>query len=159
MKKEIVEYVKQYRPDTEQYKGEAIAHLVELIFNKMMKRNNNYFVRFGLTFAQFEVLALIWYLSPEEGLSQLELSRRMCVTQGNITRIVDRMIREDLVSKAEWQEDRRYNKVRLTPKGLDLFLKSYKGFEKLVGSYSKDFKNTKRLEEFLMEWLYNLRED
>jgi DNA-binding MarR family transcriptional regulator len=46
-----------------------------------------------------------------------ELSRRLMVTNGNLTGLVDRLARERLVTRAILPQDRRTQIVRLTPAG------------------------------------------
>lgn len=46
-----------------------------------------------------------------------ELSRRLMVTNGNLTGLVDRLVRERLVSRVVAPSDRRTQMVRLTPLG------------------------------------------
>ncbi|WP_424245290.1 DNA-binding MarR family transcriptional regulator [Elusimicrobium posterum] len=159
LKKEVIEYIRQFRDeDKESFPGDAVAHMIELLYNRMVKLNNQYFAKYGTTFEQFDVLAVIIYLTGDKGLSQLELSRRLCVSQGNITRIVDRMMKQGLVTKAPWEDDRRYNIVSPTKKGMDLFNEVNPGFKKLVSGYCKNIKEYQKLKEFLMKWLYDLRE-
>ena len=46
-----------------------------------------------------------------------ELSRRLMVTNGNLTGLVERLVAEGLVSRAALASDRRTQIVRLTPAG------------------------------------------
>src|SRR2546428_802353 len=67
------------------------------------------------TVPQFDVLN---QLDREpNGLTFVELSRRLLVTAGNLTGIVDRLHAEGLVRRAVHPEDRRAFRLTLTPKG------------------------------------------
>ena len=67
------------------------------------------------TFPQFDVLS---QLDREPaGLTFVELSRRLLVTAGNLTGIVDRLHAEGLVRRAVHPADRRAFRLTLTPKG------------------------------------------
>jgi DNA-binding MarR family transcriptional regulator len=57
-----------------------------------------------------------------EGLTMGELSRRMMVTGGNITTIVDQLEKEKLVQRQVGVNDRRSFTVKLTPAGRDAFV-------------------------------------
>src|SRR5256885_179972 len=71
-----------------------------------------------ITLPQFDVLV---HLSRQnEGLSFVDLSRRLLVTSGNLTGIIDRLEREGLVSREPDSADRRVVRIRLTAKGRDL---------------------------------------
>lgn len=70
------------------------------------------------TLAQFDVLA---QLTREAGPIPLnELSRRLLVTAGNITGLIDRMEAQQLVKRVPDDKDRRITRIHLTPKGRKL---------------------------------------
>lgn len=67
------------------------------------------------TLPQFDVLA---HLSREEqGLTLADLSRRLLVTAGNVTGLIDRMERTGWVKRVPDQDDRRVTRVQLTKAG------------------------------------------
>jgi DNA-binding MarR family transcriptional regulator len=67
------------------------------------------------TMPQFDVLAQL-NRSPE-GLTFSELSRRLVVTAGNLTGIVDRLAEQGLVRRQPDKQDRRHVFIRLTAAG------------------------------------------
>ncbi|MBN2212459.1 MAG: MarR family transcriptional regulator [Sedimentisphaerales bacterium] len=80
-----------------------------------------FFNRFGLTNVQFNVLMLLRYQSnSKEGLSQARLSEMMLVNGANITTLIDRMEKAQLVKRTADPADRRYNIIQLTKKGKDV---------------------------------------
>jgi DNA-binding MarR family transcriptional regulator len=90
----------------------------------LKKRADEFFRQFGLTDVQFNVLILLAYHSgPEGGLSQAQLSDMMLVNRANITSLVDRMEKAELVARTDAPNDRRYNIIKMTPKGKKLFYK------------------------------------
>jgi DNA-binding MarR family transcriptional regulator len=70
---------------------------------------------FGTTLARFDLLAQLE--RHPEGLAMGPLSRRMMVTAGNVTRLVDQLEAEGLVARVPDPGDRRAVRVRLTPEG------------------------------------------
>ncbi len=73
----------------------------------------------GLTFPQFEMILQLGRY--EGGLPIIELSRRLLVTAGNVTGIVDRLEEKGLVTRVRQMDDRRVTKVELTERGGRLF--------------------------------------
>lgn len=75
--------------------------------------------RFDATLPRFDVLAQLDHAEREgvAGLTMSELSRRMMVSNGNVTGLVERLEREGLVSRARLASDRRRQVVRLTSAG------------------------------------------
>src|SRR5690606_6488465 len=55
-----------------------------------------------------------------EGLPSLELARRMITSVPDITRLVDRLEKPELVRRVRCDQDRRIIRVRITDKALEL---------------------------------------
>jgi MarR family 2-MHQ and catechol resistance regulon transcriptional repressor len=90
----------------------------------MKKRADVFFSKFGLTDVQFNLMTLLYFQSGQEGgLSQAQISDMMLVNRANITSLVDRMEKAGLVVRTDRSNDRRYNIVKLTTKGKNLFEK------------------------------------
>ncbi len=74
--------------------------------------------RYGLTEPQFAALEILGHCGP---VRLCELSRKMLVSGGNITVVVDNLEKEGLVQRIDDPDDRRAYNVTLTPKGKKLF--------------------------------------
>ena len=74
---------------------------------------------FGITLPRFDVLAQLEAASRDDvqGLAMSELSRRLMVTNGNLTGLIERLVQEGLVSRAASATDKRTQIVRLSPAG------------------------------------------
>jgi DNA-binding MarR family transcriptional regulator len=73
----------------------------------------------GLTVAQFEVLSS---LATANCANQQELADRLQVTKGNLVGLIDRLTDRGWVEREPAPEDRRVNRVRITPAGKELIL-------------------------------------
>lgn len=73
---------------------------------------------FGLTEPQFAVIECLGHLGP---LRHSELSKKMLVSGGNITCVIDNLEKENLVERIQSKKDRRVIMVRLTSKGQRFF--------------------------------------
>jgi DNA-binding MarR family transcriptional regulator len=71
-----------------------------------------------VTIARFDLLA---NLHHEDGLSLAELSRRMLVTAGNLTGLVERAVRDGVVLRQRDASDGRVMRVHLTDAGRALY--------------------------------------
>ncbi len=74
---------------------------------------------FGITLPRFDLMAQLE--RHPEGLRMGELSKRMMVTGGNVTGIVDQLEGEKLVERVADPQDKRAFVVRLTPDGRTAF--------------------------------------
>ncbi len=74
---------------------------------------------FDVTLPRFDVMAALYEVP--EGMSMGEVSRRLMVSNGNVTGIVERLEREALIRRRTRLDDRRRQLVRLTEAGRDAF--------------------------------------
>ena len=91
---------------------------------------------FGITLPRFDLMAQLE--RHPDGLSMGELSRRMMVTGGNITTIVDQLENEKLVMRLMSETDRRSYTVRLTLSGRNAFARMAQAHEKWVVQFFGD---------------------
>ncbi|HYY43804.1 MAG TPA: MarR family transcriptional regulator [Actinomycetota bacterium] len=90
-------------------------------------------VDFGVTLPRFDVMAAL-YDAPEEGLSMGEVSRRLKVSNGNVTGIVERLKKEGLIQRRTKPDDRRSQLVRLTDSGRTTFEEMAEAHEGWIAS-------------------------
>ena len=69
---------------------------------------------FDVTVEQFGVLVVLWY---QEGINQKEIALQLNRDKTTITRIIDNMVKRNLVVKVPDQLDGRGNLIFLTQKG------------------------------------------
>ena len=75
--------------------------------------------RFGVTLPRFDLLAQL--ARAEGGMTLGDLSRRMMVTNGNVTGLVERLVADGLVARTPGPADRRTVVVALTQAGQHQF--------------------------------------
>lgn len=85
---------------------------------------------FDITLARFDLMAQLE--RHPDGLTMGELSRRMMVSGGNITVIVDQLEKEHLVQRQVAATDRRSFRVLLTPTGRKSFTRMASQHEQWV---------------------------
>lgn len=73
----------------------------------------------GIGLAKFDVLAQL--MRKPDGITMGELSRALKVSNGNVSGLVNRLIKDGLVSKSMSETDRRSFSVVLTEQGLATF--------------------------------------
>jgi DNA-binding MarR family transcriptional regulator len=87
---------------------------------------------FKTSMARFDVMSQLERFP--DGLTMSELSRRLIVSNGAITGLVDKLADAGFVTRREDPEDRRSMIVRLTRKGRDNFLRMAQRHEEWVVS-------------------------
>lgn len=91
---------------------------------------------FGITLPRFDLMAQLE--RHPEGLRMGELSKRMMVTGGNVTGIVDQLEREHLVARVPDPQDGRAFVVTLTPEGRGAFAEMAEVHEGWVADLFRD---------------------
>jgi len=89
------------------------SRLIEGVARERLK------AQFNATLPRFDVMAAL-YRKPD-GMLMSEISRFLMVSNGNITGIVDRLVSDGLVARAQRNGDRRTSFISLTRKGRTLF--------------------------------------
>lgn len=74
---------------------------------------------YDITLPQFDVMAALARRS--DGITMTELSRYLMVSNGNVTGIVDRLVKDGLVERRASEHDRRATVVRLSDAGATAF--------------------------------------
>jgi DNA-binding MarR family transcriptional regulator len=71
----------------------------------------------GISIPQCDALTT---LTEQEGVSQQELAKRLYVTKGNISGLIDRLEEARLVERRSTANDRRQHAIYLTPAGREM---------------------------------------
>ena len=133
------------------YKGNKREELVLDAFIKLMRashaipsRQYHQLSEVGLTNSQFGVLEALYHLGP---LNQRTLGKKILTSEGNITFIIDNLVKKELVTRRRDPQDRRRSIIELTSKGRE-FIKSY--FPTHLSYIMKEFEDfsEEELQEF-----------
>lgn len=87
-------------------------YLVSRRLNKLLQQSGS-----GITADQFKLLAALW---TKDGITQRELSVRLGRDRAGITRMVDILEEQGLLTRISDKDDRRINLIYLTKKGREL---------------------------------------
>jgi DNA-binding MarR family transcriptional regulator len=87
----------------------ACSTRIENVLKSRLRRD------FGTSLARFDVLAQLDRF--EHGLTMTELSRRLLVSNGAVTGLVDKLVADKLVVREDHSTDKRTVIVQLTPEG------------------------------------------
>jgi len=110
---------------------------------------------FKITLAQFNVLRILKGAYPE-GYPRGEIMRRMVEPSPDVTRLIDRLIKEGFVERFYSDKDRRLSLARITKKGIALLTKINPEVDKFLLDYSSLLtKSEKELLSNICEKLYS----
>lgn len=100
---------------------EALLNLF-LANNFIKKKLDDVCSNYGITNAQYNVLRILKGIYPD-GYPRCEIIPRMIDQAPDVTRIIDNLEKQHLISRLNSVEDRRLSITRITKKGLDLIMK------------------------------------
>lgn len=95
------------------FRVETFLHLNKLV-ESVQEQISRSLSPFGLTPSQFGALEV---LHVRGGVKQREIAESLMKTGGNITMVVDNLVKDGLVERTKSPLDRRQSIVELTPKG------------------------------------------
>jgi DNA-binding MarR family transcriptional regulator len=115
-----------------------------LVQSLLERRSEAFFQPFGLTGAQFNILNLLAH--HDARMDQATLVDLLLVGKSSISIVLNRMVRDGLVSREEHPKDRRQTVLILTPKGRALWRKispSYEtGVQEIFGALKRKARDT-----------------
>ena len=132
---------------------EAILNLF-IASNYIHSKLDTLCTSFDITLAQFNVLRILKGAHPN-GYPRSEIIKRMVEHAPDVTRLIDRLVKDGLVERFISAEDRRLSMSRITKKGINLLIKINPEVDKFLLDYSSALnKNEKETLSNICEKLY-----
>lgn len=105
------------------FRNEYQKTVVNIIYtyNWVMEQNKRFFDKGDITPQQFNILRIL--RGAGKPLSTLQIRQRMLDKMSDTSRIVDRLVKKNLVSKVTCETDRRLVDVTISESGLSLLEK------------------------------------
>ena len=138
---DILKILKQKKP----FKTieEEVTVTLMYMMEQLKTHNEKSFKEFEITSTQYNILRIL-NGSMEEGRTCGEISQRLITKVPDITRLIDRMEKKELVRRERSATDKRVVRVFIMPKGIDIIEKSHGIIEKdnkmLFRQISKEMK-------------------
>lgn len=130
----------------------ALNLLVSAYF--LRSKHDEVMTKFGLTLPQYNVLRILKGVYPE-GHPRCEIIDRMIEPAPDVTRIIDRLMKEKLVERFNSPSDKRLSMTRITEKGIKLLEKVHPDVQNLSSYISSTLTNSeKKILSDLLEKIY-----
>lgn len=132
---------------------------VALVYRMLDNAVGKYLGPFGLSVTKFNVLAVLEYQSRPEGLSQVELSRKVIITASNMARLLERMEKEELIKRCPHKTDRRVNLIKITEKAKKLLASLWDGYDATVKKLAAQLTKEEQaaVSRLMAKWFVNLK--
>src|SRR3990167_9278121 len=96
---------------------EEAVYSMTLINNIINKNISARYAQYNLTPGKFNTLMAIKHIGRQKGIKQVEISKNLILTPSNITKSIDKLEKDKLVTRSAPTGDRRVNIVTITEKG------------------------------------------
>ncbi len=137
---------------------EIAVYSLAFCYSLVERQIEDYLKQFNISPAKFNTLLIIKHQGKDEGISQIDIGKRLIVTASNMTKLLDRLSKEGLIERHAQEGDRRVNLIKITKKGADILDKAWPGYvetvNKITGLLSKQ--ELKQLSGTLLKWFEKL---
>ncbi len=153
MDKEIEFY---YQGDDEYSK---VIYSLSILWNKISMSLDSVLSKANLNISKFNILMIIKHIGKDNGIQQNEISKRLLVTPSNITKMLDKLEKDSLITRNVQKDDKRIKLIKITKsasKLLDDIWPSYiNEIKNLTSSLNK--KDAVILEKILVNWFCKIK--
>lgn len=133
---------------------ETAVYALACAYSHIEKEISDYLRPFNLTPAKFNAMMVIKHIGKEEGLSQIDIGRRLIVTASNMTRLLDKLEKEGYIERFSREGDRRVNLIKISKKGADILDRVWPGYHRKILDIanSMDKEDLKQISQLLVKW-------
>ncbi len=133
------------------FRNEYQKGIINLIYTYFWVSDctRNIFKQFDVTQQQYNILRILRGSHPQPCTINF-LKERMLDKMSDTSRLVDRLIKKELVEKCQFKKDKRVSNITISPKGLELLEKADKHVIKIDEIFSNlDEEEIKQLNALL----------
>lgn len=138
---------------------EEIVYSIALLYSKMNNEITNFLKVYHLTPGKLNILITIKHKGGPEGIRQVDISKHLIVTASNMTKMIDKLEKERLVSRFAQPGDRRVRIIKISKKGSELLDTIWQGYnaqlKEVVCLLGK--KDQEQLAGYLTRWLEKVK--
>ncbi len=142
-----------------QDENSKLIYSIGLLWGQISSKLDVILSEYSLNISKFNILMIIKHIGGTEGIQQNEISKRLLVTASNITKLLDKLEKDGMITRNDKQGDRRVKLIKVTEpayKLLDEVWPLYSNAIKDITSYITK-SDAKILDKILLEWLTNIK--
>ncbi|MEI7998376.1 MAG: MarR family transcriptional regulator [Candidatus Omnitrophota bacterium] len=134
---------------------EEMVYGLALMYTAIYNEIAAYLKEYNLTPDEMNVLMMVKHQGKEQGLSQVDMGRRLMVTAHNMTRLIQRLEKDAYFKRSSYQKDARVNLVKITTKGANLLDEIWPGYDQKVQELAGKLvqEDQKAIAGLIQKWL------
>lgn len=136
-----------------------LIYTLGFLWNDVNVKIDKFLKQYDLNSAKFNILMIIKHSgNSDEGIQQNFISDKLLVTPSNITKMLDKLESEELITRNDKKNDRRVKIIKITKKGSELIDQIWQEYLKIIESLAPKIseKEKNSLLEFLSVWQNNI---
>lgn len=140
---------------------ETSVYALACAYSYLEKEISEYLRPFKLTPAKFNALMVIKHAGKDEGISQIDIGRRLIVTASNMTRLLDNLNKEGYIERLTLKGDRRVNLIKLSKKAELMLVEVWPGYHKKITDIANllEEKEQKYISVIVSKWCERMEEN
>ena len=109
---------------------EDIVYGIGEIYSLLTKKLSSLLKEHNFSLSKFNILMIVKHVGRDKGISQEGIGNKLIVTASNMSRMIDKLEKEELVKRGAQEGNRRINLIFITKKGSDLLDRIWPSYEK-----------------------------
>ena len=136
-----------------------LIYTIGLLWGQISNKLDSLLCKYNLNIAKFNILMIIKHIGSKDGIQQNEISQRLLVTPSNITKLLDRLEKEKMISRNPKENDRRVKLIKISDTASSLLDEIWPYYSaEVIKITEKLAENDKQdIEKILVEWLTNIK--
>jgi len=139
-------------------KYENIIYVMAMIYGMLERETAAYFQKYNFTMPKYNILMVAAFQNGGRGINQVEIGRRLITTAGNVTKLVESLYKDKLVTRAQNQNNRRENIIKITPRGRAFIEKLWPAYDALLKKRADliSAADQEKMAAILKNWFFDL---
>lgn len=136
-----------------------LIYTIGLLWGQISNKLDTLLSKYNLNISKFNILMIIKHIGSKDGIQQNEISQRLLVTPSNITKLLDRLEKDKMISRNPKENDRRVKLIKISETASSLLDEIWPYYSAEVLKITEKLaENDKQdIEKILVEWLTNIK--
>ncbi len=143
----------------EQDEHSKLIYSIGLLWGQITTKLDDVLSKYGLNISKFNILMIIKHIGGNDGIQQNEISKRLLVTASNITKLLDKLEKDGMITRNNKEGDRRVKLIKITEPTSKLLDDVWPLYSKAINEITSHVQKSdaKVLDKILLEWLTNIK--
>ncbi len=123
-----------------------LIYTIGFLWGKINSQIDEVLARVDLNIAKFNILMIVKHIGKDNGVQQNEISSQLLVTASNITKMLDKLENNGLITRNDKKGDRRVKIIKITSKGSKLLDEIWADYSDIVQKIAPKMSQDKKKE-------------